>query len=273
MSYDYRNQVLSDDDIRRIAPSVFAEAAHDSRSDRYRYYPTALVLDALRREGFLPVRAQQTRARSEKWNHTKHMIRFRHHDFLTGQNIGDLIPEMVLVNSHDGTSAYQLDAALKRLVCCNGLIVGEADFQMRVRHSGKKDVVRDVIDASFQVIETFPQVIAATETMKATNLSEGEQKAFATAALSLRWDEQESAPISAQRLLTTRRSVDDSSDLFTTYNVIQENIMKGGLRGISANTGKSIHTRAVKSVQEDVRINRALWVLAREMEELKKQAA
>jgi hypothetical protein len=45
---------LSDDQIRRVAPSIFADAPHESRSERYSYIPTAAVLTELRKEGFEP---------------------------------------------------------------------------------------------------------------------------------------------------------------------------------------------------------------------------
>jgi len=45
---------LSDDQIRRVAPSIFADAPHESRSERYSYIPTATVLTELRKEGFQP---------------------------------------------------------------------------------------------------------------------------------------------------------------------------------------------------------------------------
>ena len=47
---------LSDDQIRAVAPSIFADAPHGSRSQRYSYIPTAAVLQELRGEGFEPVR-------------------------------------------------------------------------------------------------------------------------------------------------------------------------------------------------------------------------
>ena len=56
---------LSDDQIRRVAPSIFAEAAHESRSARYTYIPTIEVLNGLRNEGFQPFMACQTRVRNE----------------------------------------------------------------------------------------------------------------------------------------------------------------------------------------------------------------
>jgi len=67
---------LSDDQIRRVAPSIFADAPHESRSERYSYIPTAAVLTELRKEGFQPFMVTQTRVRDEgKREHTKHMLR------------------------------------------------------------------------------------------------------------------------------------------------------------------------------------------------------
>ncbi|HHN0606496.1 TPA: DUF932 domain-containing protein, partial [Pseudomonas aeruginosa] len=54
---------LTDDQIRRVAPSIFADAPHESRSERYAYIPTATVLQELRGEGFEPFMVCQTRVR------------------------------------------------------------------------------------------------------------------------------------------------------------------------------------------------------------------
>ena len=54
---------LSDDQIRAVAPSIYAEDKHDSRSERYSYIPTAAVLTKLRAEGFQPFMVCQTRVR------------------------------------------------------------------------------------------------------------------------------------------------------------------------------------------------------------------
>lgn len=75
----FHNPVMSDDMLRKVAPSIFATEAHDSRSARYTYIPTVDILNGLRREGFQPVAAMQSRARDEsKRDHTKHLIRLRH---------------------------------------------------------------------------------------------------------------------------------------------------------------------------------------------------
>ena len=96
---------LSDDQIRRVAPSIFADAPHESRSERYSYIPTATVLTELRKEGFQPFMVCQTRVRNEgRREHTKHLMRLRHASQINGAEAN----EIVLLNSHDGTSSYQM---------------------------------------------------------------------------------------------------------------------------------------------------------------------
>ena len=95
---------LSDDQIRAVAPSIFADTPHESRSERYSYIRTATVLTELRKEGFQPFMVCQTRVRHEdRRDYTKHMLRLRH----ASQINGDEANEIILINSHDGTSSYQ----------------------------------------------------------------------------------------------------------------------------------------------------------------------
>ena len=79
----------------------------------------------------------------------------------------------------------------------------------------------------------------------------------------MRWeaDEAHNYPVHEGRLLQPRRIEDTSKDLWTTFNVVQENIIKGGMytRG---SDGRSRRARAIKSVNEDQRLNKALWILA-----------
>lgn len=89
---------LSDDQIRRVAPSIFADGKHQSRSERYTYIPTIDVLRGLRNEGFQPFMVCQTRVRDQdKREHTKHMLRLRPGTEITGEDIN----EIILLNSHD----------------------------------------------------------------------------------------------------------------------------------------------------------------------------
>ncbi|WP_141026863.1 DUF932 domain-containing protein, partial [Salmonella enterica] len=91
------------------------------------------------------------------------------------------------------------------------------------------------------------------------------QHALANAALTYRFGE-EHQPVTATQILTPRRYEDRSDDLWTTYQRIQENLLKGGLPGRTAK-GKRSHTRAVNGIDGDIRLNRALWVMAEQMQQ------
>jgi Domain of unknown function (DUF932) len=257
-------RALDNGELMRIAPSIFAEQAMSDRSDRYAFIPTYEVVDAMRENGFFPVSAMQSRAnREEKKGFTKHLIRFRQHDGFNA--IGDLRTEIVLMNSHDGSSSYQLSSGLFRLACLNGMIVSDSEIEtVKCRHSG--NIIDSVIEGTFSIIDKTDTVLEHVEDMRNINLPVAAQNAFAKAALSLRWDEG-AAPIQAEQLNWTRRMADKSNDLFTTMNRVQENIIKGGLRGRNANNGRTT-TRAVNSVTENVKLNKAIWQLAEEMKHI-----
>lgn len=282
-------QPLTLDQLRNMAPSAFATSAHESRSARYAYIPTSDVIAGLMRQGFRPFSATQSRSRIQgKTEFTKHLIRFRHPDSMTAiQKVGDSVPEVVLVNSHDGTSAYKLSAGLYRLVCSNGLMVADGTVQsLSIFHTG--DIVDRVIEGSFEIVKNSENALERADEWNQLQLTAGEQNAFADAARELRFADAEgviTSPITAAQLLKPRRNDDadlrtnraPKPDLWHTLNVVQENVIKGGLRGlqqtVDPETGRKgarrVTTREVKGIDQDVKLNRALWMLAERMAELK----
>ncbi|STG26491.1 CP4-57 prophage protein [Escherichia coli] len=100
-----RDRPLTHEELIRHVPSIFGEDRHTSRSERYAYIPTITVLENLQREGFQPFFACQTRVRDPgRRGYTKHMLRLRR----AGEINGEHVPEIILLNSHDGTSSYQM---------------------------------------------------------------------------------------------------------------------------------------------------------------------
>jgi len=248
--------------LQRYAPSVFATEPYEKMSDKYRFIPTIDVVEKLLENGFIPAKASENRVRTKgKAGFAKHAIRFRHSNMLP--QVGEHVPEIILVNSHDGSSAFQISAGIYRLVCKNGLTVGSDHMSVRTRHSGD---IGDVIDGVFQVVEEFPEVVRSFHEWQGITLTTDQQLAFARAARSLRWesDEGHNYPIHEGRLLQPRRPEDASKDLWSTFNVVQENIIKGGMFARGSD-GRSRRARPVKSVNEDQRLNKALWILAAEL--------
>lgn len=253
---------LSDDQIRSVAPSIFAQGAHESRSQRYTYIPTVDVLAGLRREGFSPFAVAQTRTKAlDRREYTKHMLRLRKEGQLNAEGSAN---EIILINSHDGSSRYQLLGGVFRFVCFNGLVVGDEQFDFRVPHKG--EVVHNVIDAAFTLVDNFGKIDEQRQGMQALELSRPQQVAFARSALALRYDEG-TAPYEPEALLVTRRSEDEARDLWTSFNRVQENMTAGGITGRTA-TNRRIISRPVAAIDNSVKINRALWVLAEEMRKL-----
>ena len=260
---------LTDDQIRAVAPSVFAEDKHASRSARYAYIPTSDILAGLRREGFEVFSARQAVVRDEdRAGHGKHLLRLRHASQLDRAAAGDSVPEILLLNSHDGTSSYQMLAGMFRFVCSNGLVCGDTLADVRVPHKG--DVAGSVIEGAFEVLSGFERVKESRDAMRAITLDEGEAEVFARSALALKYDptDNKPAPITESQILMPRRFDDRRPDLWSVFNRTQENLTKGGLHGRSAN-GRRQQTRPIQGIDSDVLLNRALWMLADGLRQLK----
>ena len=260
---------MSLDQVRAVAPSVFAMSPHQSRSERYAYIPTVDVLEGLSREGFRVVKASQSRTRVPgKSDFTKHMLRLRHESTSTAlQTLGETIPEVVLINSHDGTSAYKLMAGMFRLVCLNGMIVADSLVgSLKVQHSG--NITSKVIEGSFKVLENTGKAIDAAKAWAEIELSDDESLAFADAAHTVRFGAEDTT-INPVRLLAARRPDDVGHDLWRTFNRVQENVIKGGLQGLNTEGTRRVSSRAVRSIDGDIRLNSALWTLASTLAALK----
>src|SRR3990167_4678155 len=264
-------RVLNEQDLRRLAPSIYATEPWQAQSDKYRFIPTINVVTALQDSGFHPVRAMQSRSRVPgKAEFTKHMIRFRR---AGDYNVNDIIPEIILVNSHDGTSAYKISMGLYRLVCSNGLTVADTAISniIRFTHRGAHDLCREVIDVSAEVMAESPKVLTTVNLWKTINLTMAEQTAFAESVKNLNYSTIEIKPdslLSARRLEDYRSKEDNTRDLWRTYNVVQENVIRGGVMGRTANN-RLRRTRQIKSVDGDIKLNKALWTLAEKMAGIK----
>ena len=76
--------------------------------------------------------------------------------------------------------------------------------------------------------------------------------------------EDEPAPVAADAPLTRQRLEDLGSDLWTTFNVLQENLVRGGLAGRSSNN-RRVTTRPIVGIDSNLALNRGLWELAEAM--------
>jgi len=273
--FDGTARALTEDELRSFAPSVFAIDKHESRSDRFRPIPTIEIIRGLAKEGFSVVGAQQSNARdASRVNHTKHMLRIRKLDDDRVNSVGDVVSEMILKNANDGTSVYDLMAGLFRVRCANSLVVQVSTIDsVKVRHSG--DVMTKVIEGTYSVINGACAALEAPSLWGRIELDRDERRIFAEAAHVMRFGDEDGevhTPIQPHQLLSARRVDDMGHDLWKTFNVAQENVIRGGLQGVGRdanNRTRRVTTRSVNGIDQTVKLNKALWLLADKMAELK----
>lgn len=262
-------QVLEEKDFNHFCPSFYATAPKSDRSERYQFINSRDIAVELWNKGWFPTYAREQRSnKAENRGFNKHLVRFSNPDFTTTD--GDRI-ELVSVNSHNGISAYQFYCGIFRQVCTNGLIVMTSDMgRFSVLHKG--DIIKQVHSNIKMIADNASMVSGSIDEMKAIELTPDEQGVFASAAHKYVYDETEKAPISADRLLYARRSYDQSPSLWATYNRVQENIIKGGIRGYNRDKRRRVTTRTITSIDKDIKLNKALWQLAEQMKEIKQAA-
>src|SRR3546814_16788828 len=128
------------------------------------------------------------------------MIRLRH----ASQSNGREANEIILLNSHDGTSSYQMLAGMFRFVCQNGLVCGDTVADVRVPHKG--DVAGSVIEGAYEVLRGFDRVKESRDAMRAITLNDGESEVFARTAMALQHDDPDKpCPLTPSQTLNTRR--------------------------------------------------------------------
>ena len=221
----------------------------------------------------MPTMAMQAGSRIPgKAEFTKHLLRLRKYDDL-GNDRPD-VHEIVLVNSHDGTSAYSLMSGVFRCVCTNGLITGTIDNTLKVYHKG--NIADDIIEATYEIVDESTTVMRGIEDMKCIPLTRPEQLLLSEFSMKARFEldngnetpRKKELPFEPRDFLRVRRMADRDNDLYTTLNVIQENVLKGGISSRDRML-KRHTTRAIHGIDQHVKINRLLWQFAARMKELK----
>ena len=260
---------MSRDQLMKAAPTLFAERPAEHISARYKFASTSLVLDELAEAGWGAVKVMAKRAnKEENIGFEKHVVRMRK---LDQQPVlqGEILPELILTNSHNGDTAFRFDAGIYRLVCSNGLTVASASVaSARLIHT--KYDSGAAIEAASTVAATFDNAIDLVERMRNRKIGHLEAVEFARESMLVRYGERDCDeegnerahwPFEPERLFRLQRRSDDTTTLWNTFNVVQENLVRGGIRGINA-AGDRTTSRGIKSVQTLMDVNTRLWTLA-----------
>lgn len=255
------NTPISLNVAEKYIPSIFSTRASDDRSDKYCYIPTYELVEQMNKEGFqiFAMSAPSSRLPAKK-EFGKHLIRFRHEN--AGDiSVGDEVFEVCLINSHDGSSGVSVLAGMFRLVCSNGLVLSNGfSNSISVRH--QNITIDGILENATKMVENSNSIYELKNHWQGIELDYEKKYALASAAHEMKFDDRPT-PVKPIDFLEVRRPEDNKNDLWTVFNVVQENLINGGIRGF--NSRRRIRTRPIRNVYQNINFNQRLWEKASEL--------
>ena len=205
------------------------------------YIPTLDVVTKLQDEGWRLSGVAEQRGKNRKI--TNNYVQLQHPDFAIKNNKGkdEAYTSITISNSCNGSQPLQMSLGAYRMVCANGLIMfDEFAEHEKIKHVevNYRDLDRFVISMNSKANKLLTEV----NEMKQKGLSIEDMRKLAREAASLRYDNLDE--INIDSLFAANRVEDESNDLWTVFNRIQENL-----------------THDVSNMKEDIRLNQQLFSL------------
>lgn len=254
--------------------SITQGAKAENTSGRYSFIPTTRIINDLQTAGWYPVEAQEANARVNT-GFQKHLVRFRNNEVV--RNNSKFQPEIVMTNAHNGKASFKLMGGGINFVCLNGLIVADSIVaEHTIRHQGYTEEI--VKEAVYNIVEDMPKVFNSIERFQDVKLDTDEQFAFAKGALVLTLDDEQLEKVmiddSARKLMMPGRTEEKDGNLWNSFNIVQEKLIRGGrflkTHNSELNVSMFKKRRKVKSIDKNVNINRALWAYTEALADMKK---
>ena len=258
---------LTMDELKMICPEISTPEInselrqHLGISDKYVHVPTEQVIEDVMKLGWSPINAYRVNSRKKRNGVGRHMIKFVNYNFM--QEGKTEYPELLLTNSHDGTTAFKLDVGIFRLVCSNGMVIKSQDFgSMKVRHYGYDfETIKGAVNT---LVEQIPDYLKQVEDMKEQELEREQMLEFAREAALLRFKtaniETIDKLVDVDNLLESTRKEDEGNGLWEVFNRLQEKVVNGKFS--YALGKKERKARPVKGFKSQVKLNQDLWELA-----------
>jgi hypothetical protein len=261
------SKFLGKEELKEIAPSIFTMIPSSGVTDKYTHIPTEKVIDDMELLGWKPVDAKQLNDRTKGTSgFQKHMIVFRNDDVVINGEDGDTVfPQILMTNSHDGKNCFQFTAGLFRMICENGLVIADTEFEdIKMRHMGY--TFEDLQGLIKDMVEKLPLTVDSMNKMKAVELEEEQMFNLAKDLLDIRIKGTENTyPNEAiEEVLNVQRKKDEGNMLWEVFNRIQENIIEGNFEYITKG-GKKRQARIIKNFKQDMDVNKKMFSKALEL--------
>jgi hypothetical protein len=256
---------LTNEQLKQQAPALFTEEPHYNTSDKYHFIKSIDVVNEIKANNWYPVSVAEANVRDEnKEGYQQHLVRFRHFDDLLHEPENAV--ELLLFNSHDRSKSFSISAGIYRFICANGLVIADSVFESyKIKHLGERE--NDVAQAVASITAIKPKLMQKIQMLESIELTQLEQESFARSSLPLRFDKH--LEVDFKDILIPHRDEDTKSDLYTTLNVVQENLLRGNISGVNNITGRRFTSKEIKSISKDVEVNQGLWDIAERIASIK----
>lgn len=256
------NRTIDLESVKAIT-SIPNTRPFEELSERYRLFNTYKLVEKATELGLVPTSAFYQKARRLNRGDEsvrKHCVRMAHSDDLA---TNDDCPEVVIVNSHNGSSALEIHMGVFRLVCSNGLIVCNENFgKTKFYHKGTS--MDDILQSLSLLIGNFDRARESMREFSSVQVSPDNAIEFGRQAL-IHYNSYLPTPraIEPSRVIQPKRYEDKSNNLWGLYNIVQENVINGGifLHGRDDTHKRSAKTRPIREITTSTRLNKDLWSL------------
>ena len=189
--------------------------------------------------------------RELRQGYQKHVLRFN-----TGHVNRHGKLQLLAINSHEGSSALTFRLGFYRMVCSNGLIIGSDLIpQIKVRHTQNGLLKLD--DSLDELMEYKTVAMDNIQLMENKKLNQDEFEKLIHASAKIRLGDKYSDKLIP--LFEAKRFEDDKPDLFSVFNVIQENVIRTGFNVLNKENNTVRKIRAIRGVNSNLDINTALY--------------
>ena len=252
----------------RATGAMAAAHAASTVSARYTFMPTSILVSEIEKNtDWVAVRKGESNVRNPlHLGFQKHFVKFRRRNdieaFQRGTvDVGSIIPELTMVNAHNGLGSLEAHAGGERVVCKNGLIAPDSIIQsVRVRHTNQ-DMAK-VLEIIQGFASQMDVVVGRVKVYRSIILDQDEVMAFAANAATIRSKYYTNRVVS-ESLLGVHRAEDSGENLWNVFNRVQENLIRGYAQVNGVRKGKAVITksRAIASIPVSMGLNKDLWSL------------
>ncbi len=259
-------KALSKEELATLAPQTFNHIVSSNLTNKYVHIPTDTIVDDMEKLGWFPYNVKTVKARKKNAQTAKHLIQFFNPNIVINNEEGkaDLYPNLLLINSHDGSTAVRFEMGVFRMVCENGLVIKSKDFGgFKMKHMGY--TFEDLRVHINNMVKELPTVVANLNKFSQVEMTPEQQHEFAIKAVEARFGEDKQlTDEDIKGLLIAERKEDVGDTCWLIMNRVQEKLTNGGFSYLSVK-GKPRKARAIKNFTQDIEFNQKIWSLLEEL--------